>query len=378
MFVKLYSFILFCVFQVSLVGADSYRLYLGSYTRTPSEGITLCELNAKSGELKKLRVFPGIKNPSFLAIHPSERFLYACHETGMTDGKKGGAVSSFSIDPGTGNLTKLNQLLTKGEGPCHLTLDPKGKSLFVANYGGGSVISFPVSKGGRIGNSGAFFQHVGSSVDPRRQKGPHAHSINPDPSGRRVYCADLGLDQVLVYKLLPRGKLVAEDPPFVKTTPGGGPRHLSFHPSGKFAYINLEMTSEISVFKHDPDSGKLERIQTVSTLPAKYGGNNSTAEIRVHPSGNFVYCSNRGHDSIVVFAIDLELGLLSYVEHQSSGGKTPRNFCLDPSGSFLLTANQNSNDVHVFKVDRETGKLEPTGSSVDTPRPVCVRFVAKP
>ena len=371
-------FILFCLFQASLLGADFYRVYLGSYTRTPEEGITLCELNTRSGELKKLGVFPGIKNPSFLAIHPSERFLYACHETGMTDGKKGGAVSSFSIDPETGNLTKLNQALTQGSGPCHLTLDPKGKSLFVANYGGGSVISFPITKDGRIGKSGAFFQHAGSSINPRRQKGPHAHSINPDPSGRRVYSADLGLDQVLVYRLLPKGKLVANDPPFVKTTPGGGPRHLSFHPSGKFAYVNLEMTSEISVFKHDSDSGKLERIQTVSTLPAKFAGNNSTAEIRVHPSGKFVYCSNRGHDSIVVFAIDPKFGLLSYVEHQSSGGKTPRNFSLDPSGSFLLSANQNSNDVHVFKVDRKTGKLEPTGSSVGTPRPVCVRFVAKP
>jgi 6-phosphogluconolactonase len=168
---KINLFMLFCLFQASLLGVDSYRVYLGSYTRTPEEGITLCELNAKSGELKKLRVITGIKNPSFLAIHPSERFLYACHETGMTDGKKGGAVSSFSIDPETGNLTKLNQALTQGSGPCHLTLDPKGQSLFVANYGGGSVISFPISKDGRIGKSGSFFQHAGSSVNPRRQEG---------------------------------------------------------------------------------------------------------------------------------------------------------------------------------------------------------------
>jgi 6-phosphogluconolactonase len=363
---------------VTALSAQSYWIYIGAYTRTPDEGITLCELNAERGELKKIRVFPGVKNPSFLAIHPSERFLYACHETGMTDGKKGGAVSSFSIDPETGNLTTLNQALTQGSGPCHLTLDPKGKSLFVANYGGGSVNSFPISKDGGIGRSGSFFQHAGSSVNPRRQQGSHAHSINPDPSGKRVYSADLGLDQILVYRLLPGGRLVANDPPSVKTNSGGGPRHLSFHPSGKFAYVNLEMTSEISVFKHDPDSGRLEQVQTVSTLPTGYSGNNSTAEIRVHPLGDFVYCSNRGHDSIVVFAIDPKTGLLSYVEHQASGGRTPRNFCLDPSGSFLLTANQNSNDVHVFKVDPKTGKLEPTGSSVDSPRPVCVRFVAKP
>jgi 6-phosphogluconolactonase len=358
--------------------AQTYWVYVGSYARSADEGITLCDFDAKTGELRKIRVFPGIENPSFLTIHPSGRFLYACNETATTVGKKGGAVSSFSIDPETGNLTKINQALTQGGGPCHLTLDPKGKSLFVANYGGGSVISFPISKDGRIGKSASFFQHAGSSVNPRRQEGPHAHSINPDPSGKRVFSADLGLDQVLVYRLLPKGRLAPNDPPFVKTAPGGGPRHLSFHPSGKFAYVNLEMTSEISVFKHDPDSGRLEQVQTVSTLPAGYSGNNSTAEIRVHPSGNFVYCSNRGHDSIVVFAIDPKTGLLSYVEHQSSGGRTPRNFCLDPSGSFLLTANQNSNDVHVFKVDRKTGKLEPTGSSVDSPRPVCVRFVAKP
>jgi 6-phosphogluconolactonase len=350
-------------------------VYLGAYAKGEEQGITLCKLDRTKGKLDKVMVFGGHQNPAFLEVHPSGKFLYAVNEIKDFKGNSAGAVTAFSIDPKTGDLKKLNQVSSRGMGSCHLTIDPKGKTLLVANYGGGSVASFRIGEDGVLSEAVSFFQHEGSSVDERRQKGPHAHSINVDPAGKRVYCADLGLDKVLVYKLSKKGKLKPNDPPFVKTQPGGGPRHLNFHPSGKFAFVNLEMTSKVTVFAHNEKTGVLDEIQTVSTLPKDFTGNNSTAEIRVHPNGKFVYCSNRGHDSIAVFAIDEKSGKLTFVECEPSGGKTPRNFCIDPSGTFLLAANQNTNNVAVFRIDGETGSLAPTGSSIDSPKPVCVRFV---
>ena len=349
-------------------------VYLGSYAKGEDQGITLCELDRSNGKLKKLKVFGGHPNPSFLEIHPSNKFLYAVNEIGDYEGKKAGSVTAFSIDPKTGDLTQLNQLSSKGGAPCHLAIGDKGKILLVANYFGGSVISYRIADDGKL-EEASFVQHEGSSIDPRRQKAPHAHSFNFDPSGRRGYAADLGLDKVLVYKVTKRGKLKPHKTPFAKTEPGGGPRHLSFHPSGKFAYVNLEMTSKVTAFAHDVKKGTLAEIHTLSTLPENHEPHNSTAEIRVHPSGKFVYCSNRGHDSIAVFAIDQASGKLTFVEREPSGGKTPRNFCIDPSGAFLLAANQSSNNVAVFRVDTKTGALTPAGSSIESPKPVCVRFL---
>ena len=354
---------------------NSVWVYLGAYAKGEDQGITLCKLDRSSGKLEKVKVFGGHSNPAFLEIHPSQKFLYAANEMREFKGEPTGAVAAFSIDAKTGELAQLNQVSSKGAGSCHITIDAEGRTLFVANYGGGSVASFRIGEDGTLSEAVSFFQHEGSSVDERRQKGPHAHSINVDPANKRAYCADLGLDKVLVYKVNKKGKLKANDPPFTKTQPGGGPRHLSFHPSGKFAYVNLEMTSKVTVFTHNAKTGVLTEVQTVSTLPKDFTGNNSTAEIRVHPTGKFVYCSNRGHDSIAVFAIDEKSGKLTFVEHEPSGGKTPRNFCIDPSGDYLLAANQNTNNVVVFRVDAKTGALTPTGSSIESPKPVCVRFV---
>ena len=350
-------------------------VYLGAYAKGEDQGITLCKLDRMKGKLEKVNVFGGHRNPAFLEIHPSKKFLYAANEMREFKGEPTGAVTAFSIDAMTGELTPLNQVSSKGAGSCHITIDAEGKTLLVANYGGGSVASFRIGEDGTLSEAVSFFQHEGSSVDERRQKGPHAHSINVDPTNKHAYCADLGLDKVLVYKVNKKGKLKANDPPFTKTQPGGGPRHLSFHPSGKFAYVNLEMTSKVTVFTHNAKTGILTEVQTVSTLPKDFTGNNSTAEIRVHPTGKFVYCSNRGHDSIAVFAIDEKSGKLTFIEHEPSGGKTPRNFCIDPSGAYLLAANQNTNNVAVFRVDAKTGALTPTGSSIESPKAVCVRFV---
>ena len=359
----------------ALTADEAIWVYLGSYANGDDRGITLCKLDRANGKLEKVKVFGGHRNPAFLAIHPSKKFLYASNEIRDFKGGSAGSVTSFSIDPKTGELAQLNQVSSKGAGPCHITIDAGGKTLLVANYGGGSVASFRISEDGSLSEAVSFFQHEGSSVNERRQKGPHAHSINVDPANKWAYAADLGLDKVLVYKLSKNGKLKPNDPPFAKTEAGGGPRHFNFHSSGKFAYLNLEMTSKVTVFAHDAKTGALKPIQTISTLPKDFTGNNSTAEIRVHPSGQFVYCSNRGHDSIAVFAINQETGKLTLVEQELSGGKTPRNFCLDPSGAFLLAANQNTNNVAVFRVDAKTGALTPTGSSIESLKPVCVRFL---
>ena len=350
-------------------------VYLGAYAKGEDQGITLCKLDRMKGKLEKVKVFGGHRNPAFLEVHPSGDFLYAVNEINDFKGETAGSVTAFSVDAKTGNLKQINQVSSRGSGACHLTVDADGKTVLVANYGGGSVASFRIGEDGTLSEAVSFIQHEGFSVDERRQKGPHAHSINLDPTNRRAYCADLGLDKVLVYKLNKEGKLKANHPPFAKIQPGGGPRHLNFHPSGKFAYVNLEMTSKVTAFAHNSKMGILTEVQTISTLPKGFMGNNSTAEIRVHPTGKFVYCSNRGHDSIVAFSIDEKSGKLTFIEHEPSGGKTPRNFCIDPSGVYLLAANQSTNHVSVFRVDAKTGALTPTGSSIESPKPVCVRFV---
>ena len=351
--------------------AERQLVYIGNYTRAEDAAIYHGEIDNSTGAITLLGKTPCEDNPSYLSLHPTGKYLYAVSETNTHDG--GGAVSSFAVDADSGALTPMN-LQPTGGSPCHNTVDASGQFVLSANYGGGSVAMHPIASDGSLGEMADFKQHEGSSVT-ERQSEPHAHSINVDPANKRAYCADLGLDKVLVYKVNKKGKLKANDPPFAKTQPGGGPRHLNFHPSGKFAYVNLEMTSKVTVFAHDGKTGALNEIQTVSTLPKDFTGNNSTAEIRVHPNGKFVYCSNRGHDSIAVFAIDEKSGKLTLVEREPSGGKTPRNFCIDPSGAFLLVANQNTNNVVVFRIDRNTGSLSPTGSSIESPKPVCVRFV---
>jgi 6-phosphogluconolactonase len=293
-------------------------------------------------------------------------------------GKKAGAVSAFSVDPGTGKLALLNQQSSGGGGPCFVSTDTAGKHAFVANYGGGSVACLPIESDGRLREASAFVQHQGQGPTPR-QKQPHAHSIKPDPTGRFVMAADLGLDKLLVYRFdVAGGKLDPHDPPAGVLAPGSGPRHFAFHPGGKFAYVINEMKSTVTTFAYDAGRGALTEVQTVPTLPDGFAGNNSTAEIVVHPSGKFVYGSNRGHDSIAAFSIDGQSGRLTPAGHEPTGGKTPRNFNIDPTGTWLLAANQNSATVVVFKIDPATGKLTPTGTVANIPSPVCVKFLPVP
>jgi 6-phosphogluconolactonase len=285
-------------------------------------------------------------------------------------------VSAFAINSGTGKLTFLNEVSSRGAAPCHLVVDKTGKYVLVANYSGGSVAVFPVLSDGRLGEASAFVQHTGSSVNPRRQAGPHAHSINLSPDNRFAIVTDLGLDELLVYLFdATKGSLAPNNPAFIKVNPGAGPRHFAFHPSGRFAYANNEMQSTLTAFSYDGASGIFHELQTVSTLPEDFKGNNSDAEVEVHPGGKFVYASNRGHNSIAVFAIDAGKGTLTRVVNVSAQGKTPRNFAIDPTGAYLFAANQDSDNIVVFRIDSKTGTLAPTGQELNVPTPVCVTFL---
>ncbi|MFO0879198.1 MAG: lactonase family protein [Gemmataceae bacterium] len=353
-------------------------VYVGTYTRgTKSEGIYRMELDLASGKLSEPVVAGKTDNPSFLAIHPTGKFLYACGEIADFPGKKKGvgAINAFAIDA-KGDLTLLNQQSSEGAGPCHVVLDRAGKYAFCANYGGGNAAALPIGADGKLGPASGFVQHKGSSVDKGRQEAPHAHSINLDPTNRHVFVADLGLDKVLIYQFDPeKGTLTANDPPHVEVAPGAGPRHFAFHPSGKYAYVINEMNMTVSALAYDPTSGKLEVIQSVPTVEKKQKGD-STAEVVVHPSGKFVYGSNRGANSIAVFQVDEKTGKLTPSGRQGKGIKTPRNFAVDPTGRYCLVANQDGGSVIVFRIDPKTGALTPTEHRAEIPAPVCVRMIA--
>jgi 6-phosphogluconolactonase len=351
-------------------------VYVGTYTGTKSQGIYVFEMDLTSGATTPARLAGEAVNPSFVAIHPSQRFLYAVGEVSDFAGKKSGGVSAFAIDASTGNLTLLNQQSSGGAGPCHLVVDKAGKNVLVANYGGGSVAVLPIQADGKLGEASCFIQHTGKSVNPRRQEAPHAHSINLDAANHFAFVADLGLDKVLVYRFdAAKGTLTPNDPPAASVAPGAGPRHFAFHPGGRYAYVINEMGNTVTAFNYDAQKGVLTEIQTLSTLPQGYTEVSHTAEVQVHPSGKFLYGSNRGHDSIAVYSIDQNTGRLTLVGISSTQGKTPRNFGIDPTGTFLLAANQDSDNIVVFRIDPQTGELKPTGQVVEVPRPVCVKFM---
>ena len=366
---------LVCIVALKLQAAPKELLvYIGTYTKTEEQGIHWLKLEMATGKLTAVGKLAGQKNPSFLAIHPNKKFLYAVNEIGNYKGEEAGGVSAYSIDPKTGALTFLNQQSSKGGAPCHLVVDATCRNVLVANYTGGSVASLPISRKGRLRKASSFVQHEGSSVLKPRQASPHGHSINVSPGNKFAVAADLGLDKVLVYSFDAKGgKLTPAG--FTKVTPGAGPRHFAFHPNGKFAYVINEITLTVTAFGWDEAKGKLSELQTITTLPVERGKGMSTAEVQVHPSGKFLYGSNRGHNTIAVFSIDGKTGKLKAIQHQSTLGKTPRNFGIDPTGKFLIAANQSSGDVFTFHINQDTGELKPTSHSVKVPMPVCVKFL---
>ena len=350
--------------------------FIGTYTQSTSEGIYVHRFDSDTGALEPVSAASGAENPSFLALHPSGRFIYATSEVEEFDGKSQGALYAYSVDAEAGELRFINRQGSVGPGPCHAIVDRSGRYVLAANYHGGSVCVLPIREDGGLDPACEFIQHEGSSVNPRRQREAHAHSINLDPQNHFAYVPDLGMDRVFIYRFdQDSGSLSPADPAFAEVNPGFGPRHFTFHPDGRWAFVNNEIGSTITGFERDPETGALTEFQTIGTLPSGFSGTNSTAHILVHPSGRFLYVSNRGHDSIAIFAVDDATGRLTAVGHQSTGGRTPRNFEIDPSGSLLVAENQNSDTVVTFRIDMESGLLTPSGSVARVPMPVCVKFL---
>ena len=349
----------------------------GKVLQGKGEGIYVYRLDQSTGALQFVSKTTGITNPSYLAFDAMQRFMYAVNELKAYEGKPTGTVSAFTVDPANGALHLLNKQLTHGTDPCHVVVDRQGKHVFVANFMSGSVCVLPVADDGSLGAASDFIQHQGSGIDPVRQKGPHAHAVTLDSSNRFVFIPDLGLDKLMAYRFdSHRGMLESNAVPWIKMKPGAGPRHVCLHPSGRFAYLVNELDSTVAALSYDERTGVFEYLQSISTLPEGFSGDSTCAEIQVSSSGMFVYASNRGHDSIVVYRIDLATGTLSCVGHESTGGKTPRSFGIDPSGRFLLVANQDSDSVVTFLVDGKTGALQPAGHVERVPTPVCVKFIS--
>jgi len=356
-------------------------LYIGTYTkptapgRPRSAGIYVYRFAPETGTLSHLHTVGDVPNPSYLAIDPTGRFVFAANEEAGIDGHGGGAVSAFARDPQSGDLTFLNREASHGDDPCYIAVTPHGRALTVANYSSGSAAILPIGEDGRLAPASYVDQHSGSSANPQRQQGPHAHAIPIDPSGQFALCPDLGIDRVVIYRLNEAGQTMTPHQPAGQLAPGTGPRHLTFHPTQPIAYVIGELASTITAFNWDAEAGTLTAFQTVSTLPNDFTGESTCADIHVTPSGRFIYGSNRGHDSLAGFAIDEASGRLSPTGHTPSGGKTPRNFAIDPTGSFVLAANQGSDNVTIFRLDPATGELTPTGEVATIPAPVALEFL---
>lgn len=343
-----------------------YLVYIGSYTkREPppagqpnwtyqgkGEGIYRYRFDLATGALEYDGLTPNVVNPSYMAIHPQRGYLYTVNQAVALGNRPGGAVSAFAVEPDSGELTFLNQQPSQGSGPCHLCVDQGGRFVLAANYRSGTATILPIQVDGRLAEASHTVQHAGSSVNPKRQEGPHAHSINLDPANRYAFVADLGLDRVMIYQVdFNQGKLLPHaTQPWVQVKAGAGPRHFAFHPKGQYAYVINELDSTVSAFTYDQTRGTLNEIQTLSTLPDGFEGQSHCADIHLHPTGRFLYGSNRGHDSIAVFGVDSATGRLNFSGCEPTGGQTPRNFALDPTGAFLLAANQNSDNVVVFRI----------------------------
>jgi 6-phosphogluconolactonase len=365
--------------SAAIAAPQNYILYLGTYTESgsTSKGIYAYRYDAVSGHITPLGLAAETTDPSWLALDPNSRFLYAVNEVGNYQGPNSGGVSAFAIDRASGKLTFLNEVSSRGAGPCYITLDKTGRYALVANYDGGSVAVFPILADGRLGEASDVVQHKGHGPNSERQEGPHPHSIVLTRDNRFAIVSDLGLDELFVYRFeSTKGTLIPNNPPFTRVDPGAGPRHFALSANERFAYSLDEMGALVTVFSNDPETEVMRQLQTISTLPPDFTGPKEDAEIEIAPSGKFLYASNRGHDSIAVFAIDPEKGTLTLVEITPIEGKESRSFAIDPTGTRLFAAIQDSNRVVIFRIDGKTGRLTRTGESFEVAAPVCLKFLS--
>lgn len=355
-------------------------LYVGTYADRGSQGIYVLAFDRTTGTLSERQTVKDKESPSFLAIHPNGKYLYAVHREGKDAQDKNGTVTAFAIDPTDGKLSKINEQSSEGPGPCHVSIDPLGGLAYVSNYSGGSLAAYPIRPDGSLGEASEMIQHTGSSINPNRQQEPHMHSIIPSADGDMVYASDLGTDKIMLYRPdRSSGELSPAESPFATSTPGAGPRHFALHPSGAWAFSIEELSSTMASYQVDEGTGSLSLVDRATTLPegASVEGN-STADIHVSPDGKFVYGSNRGHNSIVIYAIDTDTGKLTYVGNESTRGERPRNFCMDSRGEFVWVANRDTDNVVVFQRDANSGKLTYTGNEIKIPAAVCIQQLRLP
>jgi len=373
---RVMALVITVAFAISPAAAKEMWVFFGTHKDQPGHGFSVARFDTRTGSLTTPQFLVQAANPGFFVIHPDGKHIYVANEVDTFQGQPTGFVSAYAVDPATAQMTLLNEQPSAGAGTAYLSLDRTNHYLLVANYGGGTIAAFALNADGSIGKQTAFFQHTGSSVNPDRQSKAHPHSIRMDPTNRFALVPDLGLDKIFIYRFdASDGSLTPNDPPFVTVTPGSGPRHFDFDPAGKFVYVMNEMASRVKVFAWDSSRGVLTELQTISSLPDDFTGTNTSAEIRVHPSGRFLYCTNRGDNTIAAFAVDSATGLLTFIERVSTQGKTPRNFDFDPTAHWLLVSNMDSDNVLVYKIDLATGKLIPHGAPVSAPNPFAVRFL---
>lgn len=375
---NLFIYLMVCILLTGCVSDMSVTrevIYIGTFDERGSQGLYVFEFNRDSIDFKLLQTIPEQSSPSFLEIHPSKRFLYAVNRSSIVDGKDWGTVSAFHIDTVSGLLSLINEQSSYGRGPCHISFDITGKFTFVSNYNDGSLAVYAVNKNGSISDSLQLIRHFGKSSNTDRQESAHVHSAIISPDNRFLYVADLGIDKVMIYELSSgSGLLKPAEIPFTGVTPGSGPRHFTLHPNGRIAYLAEELSSTTCVFVRDSVQGSLEQVQRISSIPEDFTGLNTNADIHTDPEGKFLYVSNRGHNSLAIYAVD-ESGLLAAAGYQYTLGDRPRNFLIDHSGSLLFVANRNSDHIKVFQINRQSGLPEYTGKTVDVPGAVCVKML---
>lgn len=380
MIVDFITVVFISLISIVFTGVDTSQnkefLYVGTYNEKDTPGIFVFEFDRQTGKLDLIQEVGGMRSPSYLEINPNGRFLYSVNRSSVLDEKKWGSVSAYQINQESGKLVHLNDQPSFGSESCHISIDSKGRLVFVSNYSTGNLTLFPINQNGSLDVISDAVEHFGSSINQQRQKKPHVHQSILSNDDAFLFVSDLGIDKVKVYSIdYKEKKLTAQSNSDGIVNQGSGPRHFAMHGNSKFAYVINELSSTVTFFNYDEISGKLTPIQTISTVPQDYDGTNYCADIHIHPSGKFLYGSNRGHNSLAIFEIDQDSGKLSIVGYQSTYGEWPRNFLIDPKGEYIFVANQNSSNIVLYTVDSNTGHLKKIGSDVNVPKPVCLKIL---